>query len=41
MEEPRAQRLIPQIANGGLVFLFSPRDKNWMENDPWINGGAR
>jgi hypothetical protein len=41
MEEPRAQRLIPQIANGGLVFLFSPRDKNWMENDPWINGGVR
>lgn len=35
MEEDRAQRLIPLIANGGLVFLFSPRDKNWLNGDPW------
>jgi hypothetical protein len=40
MEQGRARRLIPQIANGGLVFLFSPRDQNWLKTDPWINGGA-
>lgn len=38
MEPGRAKRLIPKIANGGLVFLFSPRDRNWMQEDPWING---
>ncbi|MQA90752.1 MAG: hypothetical protein GEU90_11015 [Gemmatimonas sp.] len=31
----RAQRLIPMIANGGLVFHFSPRDTQWMRGDPW------
>lgn len=35
MEEQRAQRLIPRIANGGLVFLFSPEDAGWMGGDPW------
>jgi L,D-transpeptidase catalytic domain len=40
MEQPRARRLLPQIANGGLVFLFSPLDEGWMEQDPWVNGGS-
>jgi hypothetical protein len=35
MEQARAHRLIPKIANGGLVFLFSPNDAQWMRNDPW------
>jgi L,D-transpeptidase-like protein len=35
MEQDRAHRLIPKIANGGLVFLFSPKDAQWMNNDPW------
>jgi len=35
MEQARAQRLLPKLANGGLVFLFSPNDANWMRNDPW------
>ena len=35
MEQDRAHRLIPKIANGGLVFLFSPNDSQWMHNDPW------
>jgi hypothetical protein len=38
MEPGRAKRLIPKIANGGLVFLFSPRDFNWLRQDPWLNG---
>lgn len=35
MDQARAHRLIPKIANGGLVFLFSPNDSRWMRNDPW------
>jgi hypothetical protein len=35
MEPARAQKLLPKIADGGLVFLFAP-DTRWMENDPWV-----
>ena len=35
MEPERAEWLIPEIANGGMVFLFSPHDSNWMEEEPW------
>jgi hypothetical protein len=35
MEQHRAQKLIPQIANGGMVFHFSPLDREWMAGDPW------
>jgi hypothetical protein len=35
MEQSRAKTLIPKIANGGLVYLFSPRDSQWMEKEPW------
>ncbi len=38
MEQARAQRLIPRIANGALVFLFSPNDASWMRQDPWAAG---
>lgn len=37
MEQSRARALLPKIANGGLVFLFSPLDESWMEQDPWAN----
>ena len=37
MEPARAERLIPLIANGGVVFHFSPRDARWMREDPWIS----
>jgi hypothetical protein len=37
MEMARAERLLPQIANGGMVFHFSPRDTEWMREDPWVN----
>lgn len=36
MELHRARRLLPMLAEGGIVFLFSPRDERWMRNDPWI-----
>lgn len=35
LEQARARQLLPKIANGGLVFLFSPLDETWMEQDPW------
>ena len=38
MEQARARNLLPRIANGGLVFLFSPLDERWMESDPWATG---
>jgi len=37
MEQSRARRLLPKIANGGMVFHFSPHDSSWLRNDPWIN----
>lgn len=39
MEQSRASRLLPKLANGGLVFLFAP-DSAWMTRDPWVAGGA-
>jgi L,D-transpeptidase-like protein len=35
LEPGRAQRLLPKIANGALVFLFAP-DADWMSHDPWV-----
>lgn len=40
MEQARAHRLIPKIANGSLVFLFSPYDNGWLRNDPWIGSAT-
>jgi hypothetical protein len=35
MEQARAKRLLPMLANGALVFLFAP-DAEWMRSDPWV-----
>ncbi|HEU4556302.1 MAG TPA: murein L,D-transpeptidase catalytic domain family protein [Longimicrobium sp.] len=40
MEQSRASTLIPRISNGGLVFLFSPLDRSWKNNDPWLKAAA-
>jgi hypothetical protein len=37
VEQHRAEKLIPQIANGGMVFLFSPLDRTWMSEDQWAS----
>lgn len=34
MEPQRAERLLPQLADGGLVYLFSPR-ADLMRAEPW------
>jgi hypothetical protein len=38
MEPSRAQRLLPKLADGGMVFLFAPNSK-WMSADPWVGAG--
>jgi hypothetical protein len=38
MELQRADRLLPMLANGGVVFIFSPNDRRWLREDPWVNG---
>jgi hypothetical protein len=40
IEQARARRLLPKIGNGGMVFLFSPRDKRWLTRDPWARTAA-
>lgn len=37
MEQDRARRLLPKLANGGMVFLFSPHDRDWLENAQWFS----
>jgi hypothetical protein len=37
MEAARARRLLPLIANGGVVFIYSPNDAHWLARDPWVN----
>lgn len=35
MEQSRARRVLPMLANGGMVFLFAP-DSNWLTGDHWL-----
>ncbi len=39
MEPARAQRLLPKLAEGGMVFLFAP-DQDWLSRDPWVTSSA-
>lgn len=39
MEQSRARRLLPKLANGGMVFLFAP-DSNWLSSDRWLTADA-
>lgn len=36
MEPQRAERLLPLLANGGVVFVYSPNDPDWLESEPWL-----
>lgn len=40
LEPMRAQRLLPMLANGGVVFLFAPR-ADWLASDPWLSTGLK
>jgi hypothetical protein len=35
MEQARAKRLLPMLANGGMVFHFAPVER-WLTTDPWV-----
>lgn len=37
MEQHRARRLLPMLADGGIVFIYSPNDRSWLRLDPWLN----
>jgi L,D-transpeptidase catalytic domain len=39
MEQERARRVLPELADGGMVFLFAP-DQEWMADDPWVAASA-
>ncbi|HYC53099.1 MAG TPA: murein L,D-transpeptidase catalytic domain family protein [Gemmatimonadaceae bacterium] len=39
MEQERSRRLLPRLANGGMVFLFAP-EREWMTDDPWVVASA-
>ena len=39
MEPARAARLLPKLADGGLVFLFAP-DAGWLSSDQWLSAAG-
>lgn len=39
MEQDRARRVLPELADGAMVFLFAP-DQQWMADDPWVLASA-
>jgi len=40
MTEALARELLPRLANGGMVFHYSPLDSTWLREDPWVNGAS-
>ena len=39
MEQTRAKRLLPELANGGMVFLYAPNE-SWQQKDEWVTADA-
>lgn len=39
MEQDRARRVLPELADGGMVFLFAPNPE-WISHDPWLTASA-
>jgi hypothetical protein len=39
MEPERAERLLPKLADGGMVFLFAP-DQTGLSLDPWLTSSS-
>jgi hypothetical protein len=40
MEPERAARLLPLLADGGVVFVYSPNDPRWPQADPWVQASS-
>lgn len=41
IEPQRAERLLPMIADGGVVFLYSPNDERWLREGPWVRAARQ
>lgn len=41
MEMSRAERLLPLLADGGVVLLYSPLAVDWLSTGPWVAAGPR
>lgn len=41
MEPERAERLLPLIADGGVVFIYSPNDPRWLRDGPWVRAAQQ
>jgi hypothetical protein len=41
MEPERAERLLPLIAHGALVFIYSPNDERWLNDGPWLRAAQQ
>lgn len=41
MEPERARRLLPLLANGGVVLLYSPNDERWLTQGPWVHASVQ
>ena len=41
MELERAERLLPLIAGGSVVFIYSPRDERWLSEGPWLRAAEQ
>ena len=41
MEPARAERLLPLIADGGVVFIYSPHDERWLAEGPWTRAAQQ
>ena len=39
MEQQRARRLLPRLAEGGMVFLFAPVS-SWIATDRWVTASS-
>ncbi|MGE0160376.1 MAG: murein L,D-transpeptidase catalytic domain-containing protein [Gemmatimonadales bacterium] len=37
MEPDRAERLLPLLANGGVVLVYSPNDTGWLREGRWVH----
>jgi hypothetical protein len=41
MEPHRAERLLPLLADGGVVFIYSPHDERWLSEGPWVRAAQQ
>jgi hypothetical protein len=40
MEPDRAERLLPLLEGGSIVFVYSPKAEEWLSEGPWVSDGV-